>query len=115
MAPRTLPALATLASNDDSQLAAELQLAGLREQAAVVRALTDEVEHLTRAEEAVGAGDRLAKEMARLGCRLFEVASSLSRSSAAPEVSGVFDRTPRARRGRRPAASRTDAADWISS
>jgi hypothetical protein len=115
MVPLTLPAFATLASNDDSQLAAELQLVRLRAQAAVVRALTDEVEQLTRAEEAVGVGDRLVEELARLGCRLFEVASSLTRSPAPPEVSGVFECTPRARRGRRQAASRTDVADWTSS
>ena len=91
--PAHIPSLAALESNDDGPLVAELRLARLRSQAAVVRALADHVEHLSRAGEADGIGDQLIEEMARLGCRILEAAGSLAR---APHVedSGIFARAP---------------------
>jgi hypothetical protein len=43
-----IPSLAALESEDDDRLGAELQLARLRSQVAVVRTIADEVEHLAR-------------------------------------------------------------------
>jgi hypothetical protein len=88
-----IPSLAAaLGSDDDGRLEAELCLGRLRSQAAVIRALADHVEHLSRAGDGDGIGDQLIEEMARLGCRLIEAAGSLAGSH--PEDSGVFARRP---------------------
>ena len=89
--PAHMPSLATLESNDDSQLSAELRLARLRSQVAVVRALADHIDHLARPADTQGLGEQVIEEMARLGCRLLEVAGSLARSPC-HEESGVFAR-----------------------
>jgi hypothetical protein len=91
-----LPSLAALESNDDGPLAAELRLARLRSQAAVVRALADHVEHLSRAADADVLGAQLVEEVARLGCRLLEAAASLPGSSRARRKR--YFRTIRSRR-----------------
>ena len=93
MLVRTLPSLTTLDSNDEGRLAAELQLARLRTQVAVVRTLADQVEFLVRPRHVDGLGEQIVEEMARLGCQLFEAAAELTRSPA-PEDSGVFNRGP---------------------
>jgi hypothetical protein len=87
--PPHIPSLATLESDDERRLAEELRLARLRSQAAVVRAIADQVERLSREE----LGAQLIEEMARLGCHLLEAAASLV---APPQVedSGVFPRWP---------------------
>jgi len=87
-----IPSLAALESNDDLRLAAELRLARVRSQVAVVRAIADQVEYLSRAGEAAALGDQLIEEMARLGCRLVETAGSLAGSPRCEE-SGVFARS----------------------
>jgi hypothetical protein len=87
--PRPIPSLAALGSDDDARLEAELRLGRLRSQAAVIRALADHVEHLSRAGDAEGIGDQLIEEMARLGCSLIETAGTLA-GSQHPEDSGVF-------------------------
>ena len=91
MNPRLLPSLATLESSDDGQLTAELRLARLRAQAALVRTLTDHIEHLVRPREADGLSWQIIEEMARLGCRLLEAAAWMKRSTRS-EDSGVFIR-----------------------
>ena len=89
--PSHIPSLAALESNDDGRLAAELRLVGLRSQAAVVRALADDVERLSREVEAGDLALQLAEETARLGARLLDAAATLAK---APHVedSGVFAR-----------------------
>jgi hypothetical protein len=87
----TLPCHVTLESDDDDRLAAELRVARLRSQVAVVRALADQIEHFARSHNAEGLTEQLAEEMARLGYRLFEAAASLTRAPSPPE-SGVVDR-----------------------
>jgi hypothetical protein len=93
MFARTLHSVTTLESNDDGQLAAELRLARLRTQVAVVRTLADQIELLVRPRHVSGLGDQLIEEMARLGCQVLEAAAELTRSPA-PEDSGVFNRRP---------------------
>ena len=88
-----MPSLSALQSNDDDRLGAELQLARLRSQVAVVRTIADEVEHLTRPRDADGVRAQLVEEMARLGCRLLEAAASLTEPPRS-EDSGVFARPP---------------------
>ena len=86
-----LPSLATLESNDDVRLAAEVRLAQLRSQAASVHALADQVEHLSRASDADGLSDQLVEELARLGWRLLETAEALVGATRRGD-SGIFAR-----------------------
>jgi hypothetical protein len=90
---RTLPSVSTLESDDEIQLTAELWLARLRTQLAVVRALADQIEVAASPRHVNGFGEQLIEEMARLGCRLFEAAAELTRTPA-PEDTGVFNRRP---------------------
>ncbi|HEY3820667.1 MAG TPA: hypothetical protein VGL81_26055 [Polyangiaceae bacterium] len=71
-----------------------LPLSALRSQVAIVRALADQVDRMSRLDEADGLRDQLIEELARLGCRLIEEASSMA-GPARPEDSGVFERTLR--------------------
>jgi hypothetical protein len=82
---------AALESNDNHPPTLELRLARLRAQVAVVRTLADHVEQFARPENAEGLSEQLIEEAARLGCRLFEAAVSMTRAPG-PEESGVFAR-----------------------
>lgn len=75
-----LRSLSAPESADDGQLTAELRLSRLRTQAALVRALADEVEYLSPRRDVGGLGEQLVEEAERLGHRLSEAASSLSES-----------------------------------
>jgi len=86
-----IPSVATLESDDERRLARELRLARLRSQVAVVRAIADQVEHLSRAGDGDGLGEQLIEEMARLGCRLLEAAGSMAEPPSV-EDSGIFAR-----------------------
>jgi type II secretory pathway component PulM len=86
-----LPSLASLEENDERRLSAELSLARLRAQVAVIRTLTDHIEQFAHAADVAGLHEQVVEEVARLGCRLFEVAASMAASDR-PEVSGVFRR-----------------------
>jgi hypothetical protein len=88
-----LPSLDALESNDDDRLRAELQLADLRSQVAVVRTIADEVEHLARPRDADGLKAQLVEEMGRLGCHLLKTLASLT-EPARSEQSGIFARQP---------------------
>jgi hypothetical protein len=90
MSTSTLPSIAALQSDSDGQLTAELRLAELRKELAVVRALADQIDQLARPGDTEGLHGQLVEEMARLGCRLFEAAAALTKSY--PEDSGVFVR-----------------------
>jgi hypothetical protein len=70
-----IPSLAALELRDDGRLGAELRLGRLRAQAAVVRALGDQVEHVSRARDADALGAQLVEEIARLVCEVFEAGS----------------------------------------
>ena len=80
--PVNIPSRAALESNHEGSRAAAFRLAGLRSQAAVVRALADQVEHLSRAADAEGVDHQIIEEMARLGCRLLEAAAAFLNASA---------------------------------
>ena len=86
-----VPSLAALESDDHGRLVAEFRLARLRSQVAVVRAVADQIEYMSRRAEADGLGEQLIEEMARLGCRLLEVAGRLA-GTPPTEESGVFVR-----------------------
>jgi hypothetical protein len=79
----SLAAVAPPETDQSARLVAEVRLAHLRSQVAVVRALADQVEYLARPGYADGLRDQVIEEMARLGCRLLEAARSLA--SASPE------------------------------
>lgn len=85
-----LPSLDALESHDDDRLRAELRLARLRSQVAVVRTIADEVEVLARPHDADGLRAELIEEMSRLGCLLLEALASLSESTC--PNSGIFVR-----------------------
>jgi hypothetical protein len=89
--PPHSPSLATLEPGDDGMARAK-HLGRLRSQVAVVRALADAVECLSRDGNAEGVSEQLIEEMARLGCRVLETAGMLV-GSHHPEDSGVFERT----------------------
>jgi hypothetical protein len=62
-----------------------LELVTIRAQAAVVRALLDEVERTvpgSRAER--GLAPQLVEDLARLGCRVFESAAAMAKALDAP-------------------------------
>jgi hypothetical protein len=88
---KEIPSLAALESNEGRPLHAELRLVRLRSQAAVVRALADHVEHLSRAADAEGLGLQIIEEMARIGRCLLEATGALAEAPPA-EDSGVFAR-----------------------
>jgi hypothetical protein len=87
-----IPSLATLESNDDSQLAAELELARLRAQVAIVRTLADHIEYFARPGDTCGLSEQLIEEMARLARRLFDATTSIT-TAARAEDSGIFARS----------------------
>jgi hypothetical protein len=86
-----LPGVKALESNDDHQHSAEVRLARLRTEVAVVRTLADQIELLVRPRHAEGVRDQLVEELARLGCLLFETAAELTNPPTA-EDSGIFPR-----------------------
>jgi hypothetical protein len=75
-----VPAVTTLESNDDDQLAAERRLGRLRTEVAIVRTLADQIELLVSPRYAKRLSEQLVEEMARLGCRLVEAAAELTAS-----------------------------------
>jgi|HubBroStandDraft_1064217.scaffolds.fasta_scaffold00666_12 hypothetical protein len=91
--PAHIPSLSALESSDDGSLAAELRLARVRSQVAIVRALADHAETLSRAADAEWVGGQIIEEMARLGCRLLEASQAFVEAPRV-EDSGVFARCP---------------------
>ncbi len=72
-----LPSLESLEANDDAQISAELCLARLRAQVAVVRTLADHIERFASPGNADGMTRQILDETARLGRRLCEAAASI--------------------------------------
>jgi hypothetical protein len=87
-----IPSLATLESNDDGQLAAELELAQLRAQVAIVRTLADHIEYFARPGDTGSLSEQLIEEMARLARRLLCATTSMTTVVNA-EHSGIFPRS----------------------
>jgi len=73
-----IPSLTALESGDDNWLTAELELARLREQVAVVRTIADHADYLAQPANADGFSEQLIEEAARLGCRLLEAAAAMT-------------------------------------
>jgi hypothetical protein len=87
MGKRHVPSIEALTSTDDDLLITELRLSEAREHVAIARDLLEEVDRLVRLSatdqvSAVGQGasELVAEELARLGCKIVEVASALSRT-----------------------------------
>jgi hypothetical protein len=85
MGKRYLPTVEALTDNDDDRLIAELRVREVREQVAIARSLLDAVEVLSANERASedeqeDPAERAAAELARLGCKIVELAGAISRS-----------------------------------
>lgn len=85
MGKRHLPSIEALTDSDDERLIAELRVNELRDQVAVARAMLDAVEELSASErssrfEQDEETERTAEELARLGCKIVELAGAISRS-----------------------------------
>lgn len=78
-----LPSVEALVSGDDDLVSAELRLLEARAQVAHATELLDHVEKLVPAEDGRVSAANFAEELARLGCKMVEVASALSRVRAA--------------------------------
>lgn len=68
------PSIVALESHDDLLVSMGRRLAGLRSQAAVVRALANQLTHFPRAADAAGLRNQLIEEVARLARRIAEAA-----------------------------------------
>ena len=82
-----LPSVEALTDKDDELLIAELKVCEVREHVAIARSLLDAVDGLVPVSESEqsspsGQAELVAEELARLGCKIVELATSLSRSSA---------------------------------
>ncbi len=94
MARQHLPSVETLISSDDERLLTELKLSEVRDQVAHAQHLLDTVEvasltsEAARSSEGHGVAPAFAEELARLGCRIVEIASVLSRAQVVTPRSG---------------------------
>jgi hypothetical protein len=81
MEKRHLPSIEALTSADDELLMKELRLSEVRDHVEVARILLDEVERLVppsdRGQPPVSG--QMAEELARLGCKMVELATVLGR------------------------------------
>lgn len=87
MDKRHLPSIEALTDNDDERLIAELKTREVHEHVAMARSLLDAVVELSASgrsssNEHDDDVDRAAEELARLGCRIVELAGAISRSRA---------------------------------
>jgi hypothetical protein len=87
--PAQALSVAALESSQDGPRAADARLVNLRSQAAVVRALADQAEQVSRAADVDGLGGQIVEEMAKLGCRLLDAAAELAEAPPVEE-SGIF-------------------------
>ena len=85
-----LPSVRALKAPDDELLSEELRCLAARQQAAVVRALVDQLDRISPASAAGTLREQLAEELARLGYRILEAAASLSTRVEPAPVSGVL-------------------------
>lgn len=87
MMKRHLPSIQALMDSDDDLLDAELKVREVREQLAIARSLLDAVDGLVPVSEpeqpsAPEQAELAAEELARLGCKIVELATHLSRARA---------------------------------
>ncbi len=74
-----IPSLRALTDADEDVLSAELSVAAVRSQAAVVRALVDEVDRTLSADlDKAHVDQKLVEETARLGCRVVQTAAAFA-------------------------------------
>jgi hypothetical protein len=83
--PSLIASLSSLDSDDGGPLVADLRLARVRAQVAVLRTLLDRADYLARPGETPLVDEQLVEEIARLGCRLLEAAASLVEPQRAGE------------------------------
>jgi hypothetical protein len=76
MGNRHLPSIEALTDNDDERLITELKVREVREHVEIARSLLDAVDDQTDPPELA------AEELARLGCKIVELAGAISRSRA---------------------------------
>lgn len=85
MTKRHLPSIETLTSADEERLTTELRLLEVRDQVTHAKELLDSVDLLDASSSSAGLagkaieGVALAEELARLGCRIVEIASAISK------------------------------------
>jgi hypothetical protein len=84
-----LPSVQALGASDDRLLRDELRCLAVREQAALVRSLAEQVEHLGPWGAQPSLRAQLVEELARLGCRALEVAAAMSEMTEPAPRSGV--------------------------
>ena len=81
MGKRYLPSVEALTDDDDDRLITELKVHEVREHVAVARSLLDAVEEMSASGQASSpVQDEAAEELARLGCKIVELAGAISRS-----------------------------------
>jgi hypothetical protein len=85
-----LPSIDALVGPDDRLLGEQLRWLAIREQAAVVRALSDHLECLGPGQPDDSLRAQLVEELARLGCRIFEAAAALAGVTPPAPQSGVL-------------------------
>lgn len=85
MGKRHLPSIAALTGNDDERLMTELKVREVREHVAAARSLLDAVDELSACgrsleDEQTETTELAVEELARLGCKIVELAGAISRS-----------------------------------
>ncbi|MCL2723244.1 MAG: hypothetical protein FWD69_02305 [Polyangiaceae bacterium] len=102
MRKRHLPSIETLTSSDNERLNAELRLSEVRDQVTHAKELLDAVELYvlphsdTQPQDEFAVVPAVAEELARLGCRIVEIASVLSKAQELTPRSASHPRDQRA-------------------
>lgn len=97
MTKRHLPSVEALTDDDDELMITELKVREVREHVAIARSLLDAVDGhaaVSEPEQASPAeqAELAAEELARLGCKIVELASALSRPRAPISTVSVISR-----------------------
>ncbi len=85
-----LPSVQALDAPDDALLREELRCLAARQQAAVVRALADQLALVSPGQASGNLREQLAEQLARLGCRILEAAATISERTVPAPASGVL-------------------------
>lgn len=85
MGKRHFPSVDALTDVDDERLITELKVREVREHVEIARSLLDAVDELsargrTAQDDHLDPAERAAEELARLGCKIVELAGAISRS-----------------------------------
>lgn len=91
MGKRYLPSVEALTDNDDERLITELKVSEVREHIEAAQSLLDAVDALSgcgrpSGDEQGDTTELAAEELARLGCKIVELAGAISRSRAPVSV-----------------------------